>query len=176
MGKETGSGSGRPRGWAPAPRGFVKVNVDARVKEDEGVSLGLNCRGEMGEVLWGVSIAQDHVWEPHVAEAVAVLEGLKEALRKGFMSVVIESDCLQVVEALKKKLTGRSCFMLVIEEILLLCVSVNSVIWSFSSRVNNIVAHTLVHIYPRTTGRMEWSDTLPPSANEAVLFDLSLLK
>ncbi|XP_074301056.1 uncharacterized protein LOC141632405 [Silene latifolia] len=174
--KDMGSGSDGPRGWEPAPRGFVKVNVDAGVKEDEGVTLGLVCRGEKSDVLWGVSIVQDQVWEPHVAEAVAVLEGLKEALRTGYRDVVLESDCLQVVEARKKKLSGRSCFMLVIEEILLLCNSFNTVLWSFSSRVNNTVAHALAHIYPRNTGRMEWSDTLPPSANDAVLFDLSLLK
>ncbi|XP_074290806.1 uncharacterized protein LOC141617506 [Silene latifolia] len=174
--KDMGSGSDGPRGWEPAPRGFVKVNVDAGVKEDEGVSLGLVCRGEMGDVLWGVFTVQDQVLEPHVAEAVAILEGLKEALRTGYRDVVLESDCLQVVEALKKKLSGRSCFMLVIEEILLLCNSFNTVLWSFSSRVNNTVAHALAHIYPRNTGRMEWSETLPPSANDAILFDLSLLK
>ncbi|XP_074306547.1 uncharacterized protein LOC141641799 [Silene latifolia] len=162
-------------GWRPAPSGCVKIKVDAGVKEGEGVSLGLVCRDDRGAVLWGISIVQDQVWEPHVAEAVAALEGVKEALRLGHRDIVIESDCAQVVEALKKKQTGRSSFMLVIDEILSLSVSFSSVVWSFSSRVNKSVAHALAHIFPRISGRTEWLCALPPAANDAVLFDISLL-
>ncbi|XP_074297260.1 uncharacterized protein LOC141627964 [Silene latifolia] len=119
---------------------------------------------------------EDQVWEPHVAEAVAVLEGAKEAMRLGYRDIVIESDFAQVIEALNKKQAERSSFMLVIEEILCLSVSFSSVVWSFSSRVNNSVAHALALVYPRISGRTEWSSVLPPTANDAVLFDLSLLK
>ncbi|XP_074297324.1 uncharacterized protein LOC141628034 [Silene latifolia] len=162
--------------WRPAPSGCVKINVDAGVKEGEGVSLGLVCRDDRGAVLWGISVVQDQVWEPHVAEAVTVLEGAKEAMRLGYRDIVMESDGAQVIEALNKKQAGRSSFMLVIDEVLCLSVYFNSVVWSFSSRVNNSVAHALAHVYPRISGRTEWSSVLPPTTNDADLFDLSLLK
>ncbi|XP_074288083.1 uncharacterized protein LOC141613242 [Silene latifolia] len=163
-------------GWQPAPSGCVKINVDAGVKEGEGVSLGIVCRDDRGAVLWGISVVQDHIWEPHVAEAVAVFEGVKEAKRRGYRDIVVESDCAQVIEALNKKQTGRSSFMLVLDEILCVSEFFNSIVWLFSSRVNNSVAHALAHVYPRISGRREWSSVLPSTANDAVLFDLSLLK
>ncbi|XP_074314149.1 uncharacterized protein LOC141649356 [Silene latifolia] len=174
--REDCMGAEEGRGWRPPPMGCVKINTDAGVSEGVGVSLGLVYRDDRGEVLWGVSVVQDQVWEPHVAEAVAVLEGVKEAKRLGYKDIVMESDCAQVIEALNKKQAGRSSFMLVIDEVLCLSEYFNSVVWSFSSRVNNSVAHALAHIYPRISGRVEWSSVLPPTANDAVLFDLSILK
>ncbi|XP_074297533.1 uncharacterized protein LOC141628269 [Silene latifolia] len=147
--REDGMGVEDGGSWRPAPSGCVKINVDAGVKEGEGVSLCLVCRDDRGAVLWGISVVQDQVWEPHVAEAVAVLEGAKEAMRLGYKDIVMESDCAQVIEALNKKQAGRSSFMLVIDEVLCLSVYFNFVVWSFSSRVNNSVAHALAHVYPR---------------------------
>ncbi|XP_074302822.1 uncharacterized protein LOC141635723 [Silene latifolia] len=73
--------NGEEGGWMPAPSGFVKINVDASMKEGEGVSCGVVCRDTGGQVLSGVSIVQERVWEAHVAEAVVVLEGMKELKR-----------------------------------------------------------------------------------------------
>ncbi|XP_074314454.1 uncharacterized protein LOC141649670 [Silene latifolia] len=82
------------RGWVAPQAGYVKVNVDAGIKEDAGVSLGVVCREERGKVLWGVSSVVEQVWEPQVAEAVAVYEGVREAMRRNHTHVVVESDCL----------------------------------------------------------------------------------
>ncbi|XP_074299309.1 uncharacterized protein LOC141630378 [Silene latifolia] len=108
----------RVEGWRVPPDGSVKINVDAGVKEGEGVSLGVVCRDANGRVLWGLSCAQEHCWEPQVAEAVAILEGVREALARGHSMVILESDCLQVIEALKRKAKGRSILSLVIADIL----------------------------------------------------------
>ncbi|XP_074313495.1 uncharacterized protein LOC141648670 [Silene latifolia] len=169
-------GQVRNKGWKKPPDGFFKVNVDAGVKEDAGVTLGVVCRDSEGRVLWAVSCVQEQVWEPQVAEAVAVLEGVMEARRRGHSMVMIESDCLQVVEALKRKAKGRSVFSLVIDDILAVSISFHSVLWSHVCRMNNSVAHSLAHLVPRTVGRVVWSDSLPPIVNNAVSFDLSLMQ
>ncbi|XP_074310267.1 uncharacterized protein LOC141646122 [Silene latifolia] len=163
---------GRRKGWEKPQEGFVKVNVDAGVKEDNGVSLGVVCRDCEGRVLWGVSCVQEQVWEPQVAQAVAVLEGVKEAHRRGNSMVMIESDCLHVIDALKRKAKGRSVLALVIDDILAASSSFVSVLWSYTCRVNNSVAHALAHLFPRIVGRVVWSDDLPPIVNNAVSFDL----
>ncbi|XP_074314775.1 uncharacterized protein LOC141650469 [Silene latifolia] len=163
-------------GWVVPQDGFVKVNVDAGVKEGEGVSLRVVCRDSRGRVLWGVSCVQEQVWEPQVAEAVAVLEGVKEAMRKGHSMVVIESDCLQVIEALKRKYKGRSVLSLVLGDILSASSSFVSVFWSYTSRVNYSVAHALAHVFLRVVGRVLWSDVLSPIAINAVSLDLSLMQ
>ncbi|XP_074288072.1 uncharacterized protein LOC141613231 [Silene latifolia] len=70
------------RGWAALVAEYVKVNIDAGVKEGEGVGLGVVYRSGDGRVLWGVSFVQVQEWEPLVDEGVAVLEVVKEAIQK----------------------------------------------------------------------------------------------
>ncbi|KAL9238982.1 hypothetical protein vseg_013344 [Gypsophila vaccaria] len=88
-------------GWVCPKEGVVKINIDARVIEGIGTGLGVVCRDSGGSVCWGVT-EQDHAsLKPREAKAAAVLTGVREALRRGCKNVVIESDCLEVVEALK---------------------------------------------------------------------------
>ncbi|XP_074315569.1 uncharacterized protein LOC141651770 [Silene latifolia] len=67
-------GSGN-EGWQVPQSGFVKINVDAGVKQGEGVGSGAVCRDENGGVLWGLSWKRQQSWELHVAEAMAVYDG-----------------------------------------------------------------------------------------------------
>ncbi|XP_074301296.1 uncharacterized protein LOC141632671 [Silene latifolia] len=138
--------------------------------------MGLVCRDERGCVLWGASIVQVQSWDPRVAEAAAVLESVKEAVRFGHTKIILESDYLPVIDALKRKAVGRSIFSLVIADILALCNSFSSIIWSFVSRANNCVAHELAHPFPRVASSFVGSETLTPSVNNAVLFDLSVIQ
>ncbi|XP_074313752.1 uncharacterized protein LOC141648946 [Silene latifolia] len=158
-----------------APSGYVKINVDAGAKEGEGTSSGMVCRNESGAVMWGAAVVRNEWWDPSVAEAIAMWDGLDEARRRGMRKVVMESDCMQLVEALKGRKQGRSIFAQVIDDILTLSNEFESVLWSYTSRVNNSVAHCLAHINPRTVGRVVWSNVLPPTAQSAVLFDISML-
>ncbi|XP_074267517.1 uncharacterized protein LOC141590899 [Silene latifolia] len=66
-------------GWKPALEGYVKINVDAGIKEEEGVSTGVVCQDERGMVLWGLTVVREVEWEPRFAEAAAVFDGLQEA-------------------------------------------------------------------------------------------------
>ncbi|XP_074282782.1 uncharacterized protein LOC141607325 [Silene latifolia] len=153
------------------------LNVDAGVKEGEGVGTGVVCRGQRGEVLWGLSIGRTNEWEVHVAEAVTVLDGLEEAARRGIRRIELESDCLQVVKAIKGGKTGRSIFAAIIDDIIMLSSTFESVIWLHVNRINNCVAHALAHCVPRVIGRVTWEDGLPSSASAAVTFDrLSLIE
>ncbi|XP_074283710.1 uncharacterized protein LOC141608245 [Silene latifolia] len=163
-------------GWRPATDGYVKINVDAGIKDGDWVDTGIVCRGGRGEVLWGVSIARNQVWEAHIAEAVAVLDGLEEAARRGIQKVEVESDCLQVIEAIRKHSDGRSIFAQIIDDIVSFSSNFHSVCWLHVSRVNNCVAHALAHCIPRTIGRVVWEDGLPPTAKTAATFDQLLIE
>ncbi|XP_074270722.1 uncharacterized protein LOC141594615 [Silene latifolia] len=163
-------------GWKAATDGYVKINVDAGVKEGEGVGTGVVCRDGRSEVLWGLSTVRDVCWKIHEAEAIAVLDGMEEAVRRGMRDVEVESDSSVVIEALRSKKQGRSIFYNIVEDILALSTQFQSVRWLHTSRINNCVAHSLAHLVPRVAGRFVWSSGLPPSANAAVLFDRSLIK
>ncbi|XP_074298529.1 uncharacterized protein LOC141629422 [Silene latifolia] len=144
--------------WVVAPQGWVKVNVDAGVNTGEGVGVGAVCRDDEGRVLWGMAWDWKKEWEPGVAEAVAVLEGLEEAKRKGHDKVVIESDCIQVIEALNRKKHGRNIFYLVVNDILSLASYFMSISWVYTHRANNSVFHALAHLFPRVVGKRVWSN------------------
>ncbi|XP_074298748.1 uncharacterized protein LOC141629676 [Silene latifolia] len=135
-------------GWRAAKYGFVKINVDAGVKGGEGVRTGAVCRDVRGEVLWGLSIGRALSWKVHVAEAVAVLDGLEEGVARGIQKVELESDCLQVIDAIKGKKQGRSMFLLVIEDIMEISYKFQSIILSYTHHDNNCVAHELAHCIP----------------------------
>ncbi|XP_074306645.1 uncharacterized protein LOC141641901 [Silene latifolia] len=138
--------------------GWVKINVDAGVKDEVGVGVGAVCRDAEGKVLWGLSYNRKEVWEPHVAEVLSVFEGMEEAVRAGHDSIIIESDCSQVVNALKTRNQGRSIFFLVLDDIFRICSSFNVVVWSYTSRVNNTVAHALAHVSLGVVGNTAWID------------------
>ncbi|XP_074310884.1 uncharacterized protein LOC141646816 [Silene latifolia] len=167
-------GSNNSEGWKAAGDGYVKLNMDARMKDGEGVGMGIVCRDGRGEVLWGLSIVGDECWEVHVAEAVAVFDGLEEAASRGVLNVEVESDSLIVIEALWTRKQGRSIFSQIIEDIVNLSSKFQSVRWLHTSRLNNCVAHALAHLVSRVSGRFVWSYGLPPSANAAVLAGFSL--
>ncbi|XP_074283978.1 uncharacterized protein LOC141608535 [Silene latifolia] len=148
-------------GWTAPEEGGVKINVDAGVKDGVGVGVGAVCRDPHGKVLYGLSHNRKEVWEPHAAEAVAVLEGMEEAVRAGHDLIIVESDCSQVVDALKSRKQGRSIFFLVRDDIFRISSSFNVVVWYYTSRVNNEVAHALAHMSPGVVGKTVWIDQLP---------------
>ncbi|XP_074313616.1 uncharacterized protein LOC141648798 [Silene latifolia] len=130
-------------GWRVAKEGYVKINVDAGIKE---------------------------------AEAVAILDGLEEAARRGIQKLEVESDCLQVIEAIRKRSDGRSIFAVIIDDIVSFRSNFLSVCWLHVNRVNNCVAHALAHCIPRTIGRVVWEDGLPPTATATAAFDQLLIE
>ncbi|XP_074266344.1 uncharacterized protein LOC141588821 [Silene latifolia] len=69
-------GGGR---WERPGAGWCKINVDAGVAEGMGTGIGVVCRDELGSVHWGVAVQEERVVSSDVAEALAILQGLKEA-------------------------------------------------------------------------------------------------
>ncbi|XP_074283848.1 uncharacterized protein LOC141608388 [Silene latifolia] len=133
--QEEGRGS-----WRKPEEGWAKLNVDAGVKEGWDTGLGAVCRNSEGRVLWGMTEFRSGTMEPKMAEAEAVMAGLKEAQARRCRRLVIESDCKVLIDALKSKATGRSEFYLLLDDILDLCNGFESILWSFVSRKHNNVA------------------------------------
>ncbi|XP_074265208.1 uncharacterized protein LOC141587632 [Silene latifolia] len=135
-------GGGR---WLKPEVRWVKLNVDAGVKEGWGMGIGAVCRDSEGVVLWGMTEYRRETLESIMAEAEAVLAGIKEARRRGCLCLVVESDCKVLIDALKLK-TKRSNFHLLLDDIYSICNDFESVLWSFVSRKHNSVAHELAHL------------------------------
>ncbi|XP_074300596.1 uncharacterized protein LOC141631880 [Silene latifolia] len=160
------------RGWVRPREGWVKVNVDAGVIEGVGTGLGVVCRNASGSMEWGVTIQEARVITPVLAEALAVLQGLKEAKHAGISSVVIENDCRGVVDDLKNRRSGRSEPFLIYKDILDICTCFESVSFDFVRRNFNMVAHGLDHAMPWVAGRRSWNVDLLNWIMSLVLDDL----
>ncbi|XP_074289571.1 uncharacterized protein LOC141614725 [Silene latifolia] len=159
--------------WTRPSGGAWKINVDAGVKEGMGVGLGAVCRDGDGRVAWAVSVQDESIWSVQMAEAEAVLLGLKEAQRVGMRNVIVESDCLNVIADLEGGKMGRSDIFLIYKEILSLIPSFESVIFNYTRRANNKLAHLVSHASPWFIGRRFWLDDLPLSFVIAAEQDLS---
>ncbi|XP_074267203.1 uncharacterized protein LOC141590513 [Silene latifolia] len=110
--------------------------------------------------------------EAKMAEAEAILVGIKEARRTGCSRIIVEGDCLSVIEELRSRKRGRQDVFLVYDDIFLLCNSFESVVFSFVRRDYNRVAHALAHVNPWSLDRREWSNALPPYIDNIACRDL----
>ena len=95
-----------------------------------------------------------------MAEAPTVLEGVRLARRLSVRQLVVESDCLQVINGLKLKEVGASDFHSIIDDILTYVSYFDVVFWSFVKRSSNKVALMLAHFQLVEFGCRCWLDTI----------------
>lgn len=89
-------------GWEKPPKGYVKLNVDAGFDQDllQG-SVGAIVRDQNGQFIAATNEKIEISYDLNMAEALAVRFGMNLAKTLGCSKVVINSDNLEVVEALK---------------------------------------------------------------------------
>ncbi|XP_074293559.1 uncharacterized protein LOC141620638 [Silene latifolia] len=141
--------------------------------EGVGVGLGAVCRNEEGSIEWAAAFQQVEERAVDIAEAEAVLFGLREARRMGRTKIIIESNCLSVINDLKKRKKGRSILFSVYEDIYKLCLFFDSVVFLHARRNCNRVAHFLAHSRPWSLGRRVWTDNFPAELVDVASLDLS---
>ena len=150
-----------PVRWTSPREDMVKVNVDAGSLGELGSGVGVVCREARGEVLAAGVFQFDAAWDVKIAEAKAVYHGLRLAKEMDFAKVIVESDSLVVIQALRNKSGGSSDFGLIVDDILAFCCSFELVCWSFVKRSGNTVAHILAHFQPWEVGKRVWVDDIP---------------
>ncbi|XP_063946052.1 uncharacterized protein LOC135151500 [Daucus carota subsp. sativus] len=88
--------------WQPPPPGHFKLNVDAALHKGEGqFALGLILRNDAGVFVKGKNMKVAGEVSVMEAEARGVLEAIKWVEDSGIQCVIVESDSLLVVQALK---------------------------------------------------------------------------
>ncbi|XP_074314643.1 uncharacterized protein LOC141649870 [Silene latifolia] len=160
-------------GWVRPGAGVWKIDVDVGVKEGLGVGMGAVCRDEQGGVAWAVAVKEEGGRDVAKAEAEAVYLGLKEARRLGLRNIIIESDCLNVVTDLQKNKKGRSDICLIYDDIFRISLFFESVVFTYTSRLSNRLAHEVVHAILWSIGRRFWTDDLPLFFVNIAVLDLS---
>ncbi|XP_030503490.1 uncharacterized protein LOC115718807 [Cannabis sativa] len=87
--------------WTTPDFPFVKVNVDGALFADQGrYGLGLIARSAAAWVLGARSLSREGALQPHIVEAIGIKEALSWSKANGWSHVVVESDCLRVINDL----------------------------------------------------------------------------
>ncbi|XP_021744858.1 uncharacterized protein LOC110710824 [Chenopodium quinoa] len=147
--------------WKPPPIGVLKLNVDGGVFEGVGSSAGVVIRGADGAaVLAAVRMVEDR-WEPKIAEAKAILWGVQAAADYGVRRIIVEGDCLGVLNAIEAQERGDSSLHLIFDDIYHVIQGFESVSWKYISREGNKVAHELAHCFLWVLGSRVWLSNFP---------------
>ncbi|XP_057426034.1 uncharacterized protein LOC130719422 [Lotus japonicus] len=128
--------------WTAPPSPFVKISVDA---SGSGSSWGLAVviRNHFGNVLAAATMTLTAGFGAEYAEACALKFGLEFALNHGFQSVLVESDCKKVANAVSNNLSHGSYPYYIMQDIMLLSCRFLSFSLTHISRNANMVAHHL---------------------------------
>jgi ribonuclease HI len=130
--------------WSPPPEGTVHINVDAaRFSSSRRMGIGAVIRNHKREcsIAWSELIQE--VTAPDVAEALALRHAMSLAGEEGFDKLVIESDCLSLVQRVKSLEIDRSHVGVVVQDIKALVSGFSSVFFNHVYRHCNVAAHTL---------------------------------
>ncbi|XP_074328402.1 uncharacterized protein LOC141666310 [Apium graveolens] len=136
------------------------VSVDAAIFEDRNeAGFGMVARDSDGQLLEAKVLTQAEALAPVLTEAIAVKEALSWIDQKRWLPVILESDCLVVVQAIRSAAPMRSRFGEVISKCRNLVRRLNNIQLLFVKRSANMVAHQLARESYRYPGRIfdRWS-------------------
>lgn len=132
--------------WNQPQQGIVKVNTDAAIFEDSNLfSFAMIARDHNGRMLEALSRCKQGHINPDVAEAIGIREALSWVKRNDWPSVILESDCLAAIQAIRCSSVNLSYLGRVIDECKTLLKELRSrnVTLKFVRRSANMVAHYL---------------------------------
>ncbi|XP_060960744.1 uncharacterized protein LOC133031285 [Cannabis sativa] len=135
--------------------------------------VGFDARTAAGLVLEARVISKSGYLQPHVVEAIGIKEALSWSEANGWPKVVIESDCLRVINDLQKFKHMVSPHGHILYDCKNLIADFVDVSFNFVKRTANKVAHALTRSFFCEADRTFSGDTLPSVIASLVLDNLS---
>lgn len=133
--------------WKAPPASSIKINVDVGFMDTTSYQVAAVARKNDGSCVgWKV---RKMAGQPPavVGEARAALEGVTLALAHGWVDVIFEGDCSQVISAIQNRLSDPLLsYGAIISQLLLLSSSFRQFSSSFVRRSRNSLAHALAHL------------------------------
>jgi hypothetical protein len=84
-------------GWRPPEEGWVKINTDAGISSDTAMSGAGGIARTKTDFIGAWSKPYQGVTDPMIAEALSLRDGVIFAQLRGYSQVVMEVDCLEIV-------------------------------------------------------------------------------
>lgn len=130
--------------WEKPEEGRLKCNVDAAVFESQNYSTyGFLLHDHMGGCINAVHAAIPGITHPLLAEAIEFREALSWMKSFSLTNVIVESDCLQLIQMLTQPQGTSSYFFDIVGDCQVLLKEFLSLQFRFIRRSANSVAHCL---------------------------------
>jgi ribonuclease HI len=158
-------------GWRPPELECIKINTDGAINSAEGIGgaggvARSSCRlvGAWSKPLPGIS-------DPLIAESMAVREGVLFAKIRGLSHVIVETDCLEVVNLWNTRHNSRSIVAPLLVEIGELATSFCFFDIQHVMRTSNIPAHLCARHASTLNVSECWLDETPSFLVSSLLAD-----
>ncbi|XP_062104232.1 uncharacterized protein LOC133815403 [Humulus lupulus] len=161
--------------WSPPPPGFIKVNSDAALfSSPDRFSFAIVARNQSGELLEARAPCREGLVEPDFAEAIGIKEALSWIKAKGWRNVMVESDSLVSIQAIRSSTPLLSYFGRIIQDCRQIFSELQncSVSLNFVKRSANAVAHCIAKSTSNIADRIVKGNDVPVELNNVLLNDL----
>ncbi|CAN0912624.1 Putative ribonuclease H protein At1g65750 [Linum grandiflorum] len=127
--------------WKPPPKSWIKINTDA--SRSSSTNLGSTAwivRNDQGKMLFSGYSRYKGIIDVATLEALAIRDALLWASNHHLDRVILESDCLSVVQLLQIRNSAHLAFGAILKEILQISSSLNFCVFNHASRLCNRAA------------------------------------
>lgn len=161
--------------WKQPQEGTIKINTDAALFEDSNCyAYAMVARDHEGKLVEAISSCKQGRVDPELAEAIGIREALSWIKAKAWPSVVLETDCLTAIQAIRCSSINLSYLGRVIDECkhIFSALDNRKVILKFVKREN--VAH-FIATHSSSIADRTWSgENVPSDFIHVLLNDLKV--
>ncbi|KAK9999046.1 hypothetical protein SO802_018649 [Lithocarpus litseifolius] len=163
-----------PVRWSPPPAGTYKANFDAAIFEElQCVGLGVVFRDHSGQVIAALSQRIGLSRTVELAEALAARRAVEFARELSLFDVILEGDCLRVVQALNASGGCNTLYGHVVNETKRLGADLRHCSYQHVCREGNKLAHCLARRAVSSADIDVWVEDLPEDLDVVLQSDLS---
>ena len=146
--------------WRPPPSGHYKINVDVAVHIEQKLTrLGAVIRNSKGQVIGAAVRSTSFQEDVTAATAEAVKLGMEMAKEARLMDVIVETDCIGVVNLANNETSNRKEILWTISEIQECKAGFQSIQIQYVPRCCNKFAHSLAKRALKSSESVRWLET-----------------
>lgn len=132
-------------------------------------------RDNVGDVLMSVGMRRMALMDAKQLEAEAIRFGLDYVFDAGLRAIVMETDCLHLVNMLRTKMRERTGTQVIVDDILAKSIYFDVISFAIARRNCNKVAHSLDKASLHFEEVKVWMEDSPPEVLPHVLHDKALI-
>jgi ribonuclease HI len=158
--------------WDAPPLGLVKLNIDGSFKLEDGTAgTGMVLRDHKGDIIFSACRQLIRCDDALEAELEACKEGLQLALEWSQLQILVETDCAELVAAVKSNELDRSRLAYLISDIKNLAVHERIMSFVKVDRIQNRVSHLLANLARLEQRTFVWLGSGPETSVQASIHE-----